>query len=141
MTNDITNIIYNTLKTYLQAKSVYSPKVLKKVLQTNDKFPLVTLVEQNNIFNLGTTKIKKREIIDAVYWEINIYAVDQTNGTNIISNAQICDELKILIDKVMSDYFQLDRTMCEPTPNLDSSIYRITMRYSGKILENRIRLI
>jgi hypothetical protein len=62
-------------------------------------------------------------------------------GTNKISNAEICNELKVLTDKVMNGYFQFERTFSEPTPNLDNTVYRITLRYTATLYENRERLI
>lgn len=141
MNTNLYDKIYDTLKVYLQAKSSYSPRVLKLAKQEEDKFPLVTITEANNLPNWQTTKTKKRETIANIYYEINIYAVDKISPTATISKAQIAEELKFLTDKVMSNYFQLERTLCEPTPNVDTNIYRITMRYTARLFENRERLI
>ena len=141
MNANLYNKIYDTLKLYLQAKSSYSPRVVKLAKQDNDKFPLVVITEVNNLPTYQTTKTQKRETVSNVYYEINIYATDKAVNTTTISKAQICEELKFLTDKVMSNYFQLERTLCEPTPNLDESVYRITMRYTAVLFENRERLI
>jgi len=137
----LTNKIYDTLKLYLQARSSYSPRVVKLAKQQENKFPLVVITESNNIPTEQTLKAQKRDITSNIYYEVNIYAEDKAVGNKTISKAQICEELKALTDKVMSNYFQLDRTLCEPTPNLDTNVYRITMRYTAKIFENRNRLI
>lgn len=141
MNTNLDDKIYNTLKVYLQAKSSYSPRVLKFAKQEYDKFPLVVLTEVNNVPNWQTLKAQKRETVADIYYEVNIYATDKIAGNTTISRVQICEELQSLTDKVMSNYFQLERTLCQPTPNLDTNIYRITLRYTAKLYENRERLI
>lgn len=135
------DIIYKNLKSYLTENSQYNPLVLNKALRTSNKYPLVTLEEADNTFNFGTTRNRKQEIVSNLFYEINIYAVDvkQNNGT--ISNVIITQELEKLVDDVMSTYFGLKRTSCRPTPNLEDTIRRVTMKYEGKIFENRNRLI
>ena len=133
--------IYNTLNLYLQEKSIYSPNVINKELKQTDKYPLVTVMEINDVPSQQTTKTRQRETYSKLYFEINIYAIDKAVGNKKISNVTICNELKQLVDKVMSNYFQLDRTLCEPTPNVDKNINRITMRYTASVLENKNFLI
>lgn len=135
------DIIYKNLKSYLTENSQYNPLVLNKALRTSNKYPLVTLEEADNTFNFGTTRNRKQEIVSNLFYEINIYAVDvkQNNGT--ISNVIITQELEKLVDDVMSTYFGLKRTSCRPTPNLEDTIRRVTMKYEGKVFENRNRLI
>lgn len=135
------DIIYKNLKSYLTENSQYNPLVLNKALRTSNKYPLVTLEETDNTFNFGTTRNRKQEIVSNLFYEINIYAVDvkQNNGT--ISNVIITQELEKLVDDVMSTYFGLKRTSCRPTPNLEDTIRRVTMKYEGKVFENRNRLI
>lgn len=129
--------VYDTLKLYLQNKSSYSPYVLKRALKESDKFPLVTLEEIDNVQTGGTTKTRIRELTSKIEFEINIYAIDKSSGSKIIAAPEISNELKALVDKVMTNYFQFTRTVCKPTPNLDDTIYRVTMRYEVGILESK----
>lgn len=141
MNTSLTDNIYKDLKSYLFEKSKYNPSVVRKALQQSKKFPLVTIIEENNSFSSGTLKYKSREIIDSLYWEINIYAIDKSFQGKTISNAEICDELKVLIDNIMSNRYKLTRLSCRPTPNLDQNIYRITMRYTCNLFTNKNRII
>ena len=140
MNVDLTNNIYNDLKVYAQ-NSEYKPTVVKKALRESKKFPLITIVEENNVFKSGTTNYKKQERIDSIYWEVNIYATDIKSSKKTISNAEICDNLKVLVDNVMSRKYRLTRLSCRPTPNLDDTIYRVTMRYTCDLLTNRNKII
>ena len=102
----------------------------------------------NYVFRSGIREISKEppffhNILEynGVYYEIEIFAIDKAAANKIISNITICNELKELVDKVMSSYFQLERTLCQPTPNVDKNIYRITMRYTANIWDNKNMLI
>lgn len=141
MNTNLTDKVYTILNEYLVSRSQYSPRVLKKALKQTEKFPVVVLTESNNIPIHQTTKTRFRETVSNIYYEINIYARDMAVGTNKISNAEICNELKVLTDKVMNGYFQFERTLSEPTPNLDNTVYRITLRYTATLYENRERII
>lgn len=135
------NEIYNTLNTYLVEKSLYEPRVIPFALKVSDKFPLVTILEEGNVHSQQTTKTRIRETVSNMYYEINIYTNDKIVDNVKTSRVQIADELKELVDKVMGGYYQFERTLCQPTPNLDENVYRITMRYTAMLLENRDRLI
>lgn len=141
MNTNLTDKVYDVLNEYIVSRSSYSPRVLKKALKQTDKFPVVILSEINNMPIQQTTKTRFRETVSNIYYEVNIYARDMAVGTNTISNAEICNELKVLTDKVMNGYFQFERTLSEPTPNLDNTVYRITLRYTATLYENRERLI
>lgn len=140
MNNDLTDTIYKYLKVYLQA-SRYSPRVLKTSLQQSKKFPLVTVTEEDNSLAQGSFPYNEREIEDKYYWEINIYSTDISLDNKTVSGAEVCNELKILVDNIMSKRFKLTRLSCRPTPNLDDTIYRVTMRYSCNALTNRKRIL
>lgn len=131
--------IYVDLKNYLLLNSIYEPKVLKKSLQQYNKFPLVTITEEDNVFNSGDTT--KSQIISSLTYEINIYSTDKVNNNTTISNVEIVRELQKLCDDIMSKEYKMNRISCRPTPNLDETIYRVTMRYTTKIYENRNRII
>lgn len=141
MNIDLTNHIYKDLKEYILAHCQYSPNIIKKSVNQFKKFPLITLVEENNQFDSGNLQYKARDVIDTLYWEVNIYATDKGVNGKTISNAEICDELKYLVDEVMSKRYRLTRLSCRPTPNLDDTIYRITMRYSCNLFVNKKRII
>lgn len=134
------NDIYQNLKSYLVENSKYSPIVLNKAVRQSDKFPLVTLEELDNSLSFVTTRYKKQEVVSSLFYEINIYAVDIKTSKGTTSNVIITQELQKLVDDIMGIHFGLKRTSCRPTPNLDDTIRRITMKYEGKIFENRNRL-
>lgn len=141
MNTDLTDNIYKDLKSFLTENSQYSPRVVTDAEKQTKKFPLVVLTEENNAFSTGTLKYHIRDIIDSIYWEINIYATNKILNNTTIPRKTICNELKSLIDDIMSKKYRLTRLSCRPTPNLDDTIYRITMRYTGDLFINKNRLI
>lgn len=108
-------------------------------MKESDKFPLVTVTEDDNVNEVVDTKFM--DITDKLYFSINIYAQDKVVGNTTISNVNIARELSKLVDDVMGKKYKMKRTYCKPTPNLDDTIYRITMKYTKKIITNKNILI
>ena len=139
MNIELTNQIYEDLESYLTEKSKYSPRVVAKSLKQSDKFPLVVVTENNNSTSLASTDFKDNT--DIINISVNIYAQDKAIGNEIIADVVIARELMKLVDDVVGVKYKMQRIDCRPTPNLDNSIYRITMNYSKKIMTKRNILI
>lgn len=135
MIESYSNSVFKYLETYLQQKSQYVPRVTQKALKQSDKFPLVTVKEDDNKSGLITTNFE--DTTDKIFFVIDIYAQDKAVGNSIISNVVIAKELSALVDDVMSKHYRMQRTQCRPTPNLDNSIYRITMKYTKKVITSK----
>ena len=73
----------------------------------------------------------------AVTYEIEIYA--KASGGK--SERTIANELKTHIRRFMEDELGLKRVYDSPTPNIDTSVYRITMRYTVVINDKRNKFI
>lgn len=110
----------------------------KKALKESDKFPLIVVTEDDNVNEIQDTL--SREATDKIFFSVNIYAQDTVIDNKTISNVNIVRELSKLVDDVMKKY-RMKRTACKPTPNLDETIYRITMKYTKKIITNKNILI
>ncbi len=130
--------IYQILKTFLQDESQYSPIVSKEELRQSDRFPLVVITEENNSYLIGTTRFEETK--SRLEYEINIYATDKKVGNKIVAKQEIARELSGLVDNVMGYNLRMVRRSCRPTPNLDKTIYRITMRYRTNINDNTGKL-
>lgn len=132
------NQLYEEIKKYVEQNSEFNPRVVQKSLKQSDKFPLITILEDDNINSLISTDFKDKT--DEITITINIYAEDKVFGNKTISNVNIVKELLILVDRVCNKY-KMRRTQCKPTPNLDENIYRITTKYTKKIISNKNILI
>lgn len=131
--------IIDDVKAYISEKSEYSPRVVKKSLKQNNKFPLITITQEDNSNILASTDF--RDIIDKLTINVNVYAEDMAVGNKTISNVNIVEELIKLVDDVLRSKYRMLRTSCRPTPNLDNTIYRMTAIYSKKIITNKNILI
>lgn len=68
--------------------------------------------------------------------EVNIYATDVPTGTTSKAKQIVADELKTLVDEVISDEYHMTRISCNETPNADRNVYRLTIRYRCIVDEN-----
>lgn len=138
MNIDFVNQLYKDISKYVSENSKYNPRIVSKSLKQSDKFPLITVLEFENINSLLSTEYK--ESVDEITVEINIYATDLNHGNMVVSNSNVAKELLVLIDNVCRKY-RMRRTQCRQTPNLDENIYRITTKYTKKIISNKNILI
>lgn len=129
--------IHSTLKTYVQAQSSYSPLVKKSLPKQSVQFPLVVIVEIDNreIERTGD----RREHRDALSYQVDIYTSERTVSGARVSDVTIANELKGLVDDIMTGYYHMTRTFCQQVPNLADDLYRFTMRYECEV-DNRYRL-
>lgn len=122
--------VFDKLKTDLLAQSEYSPQVFKMSPQQMSTFPVVEVVEINNI--LQEEALDKTEQFNKLSYEINIYTQDNSSG---VSKVVIAEELRDIVDEVMSNHFGMNRTLCQRMANLDMNVYRIILRYEC-VLDN-----
>ena len=133
------DFVYNVIKMHLETVlKDYEIIVLKKSKQEEDRFPLVVVTEEDNVLHAST--LNKEETVSKLYYEINIYTRDKMVNGNMKYDMEIARLIASEIDSVLNMKYKFDRILCEPTPNLDDSIYRITMRYSIVQNDNRIKL-
>lgn len=135
MNIDFANQVYKDVKQYVSENDIYSTRVRNKSLKESDKFPLITVTEDDNVNEIVDTRF--RESTDKMYFSVNIYAQDKAVENTTVSNVNIARELASMVDEIMGKKYKMKRTSCKPTPNLDDTIYRITMKYTKKIITNK----
>lgn len=124
---DVENIIFTALATALRTQ--YSGiSVYGEYVEVPASFPCVTIIEADNKVYERTRDLDGVEHDAAVMYEINVYTND-SNGKK--SKAK---EIAALIDSEMTGML-FTRTFRGQTPNIDRSIYRITMRYQAVVHE------
>lgn len=129
--------LFDNLKNYIQECDVYSATITKKPLKQNDKFPLIVITEEDNV-NFSSD-IHFTDTISKGYYEINIYTQNKMIDGAMHYDMEIAREYSAIVDNYMSRKLKAVRTYCSPTPNVDNSIYRITMRYEMLISDYRGR--
>lgn len=110
--------------------------IVVKTAPQNPTYPLTTIDEIRNLANPRYNSCFDR--VSSVGYVINIYA--KTKGN--VLNQTIARELAKEFDNYMTNYVGLTQTSWNVIPlENDSSIYTITMVYTGNIHENRIRIL
>lgn len=124
---DVENIIYTRLADALRGEfsgiSIYG-----EFVEVPASFPCVTIVEADNKVYEPTRDLDGVEHHAQVMYEINIYTNDSQGKK---SKAK---EIANFVDDLMSGML-FTRTFRGQTPNIDRTIYRITMRYRGIVRE------
>lgn len=124
---DVENIIFTELATALRA-AYNGISVYGEFVEVPASFPCVTIVEADNRVYKQTRDLSGVEHHAQVMYEINVYS---NKGNTKKSQAK---EISNMIDGMMTDML-FTRTFRGQTPNIDRSIYRITMRYQAVVRE------
>ena len=124
---DVENVIFTRLATAI--RSAFSGiSVYGEYIETPASFPCVTVVEADNRVLESTRDLSGVEHYAKVMYEINVYTND-ANGKKAKAK-----EISNVIDNVMSGLL-FTRTFRGQTPNIDRTIYRITLRYEAVVRE------
>lgn len=100
----------------------------------NDSYPCVVIDNAiNDNLSSSTCQFEKTDLLDIC---IDIYCNEQEIENVVYSGRSIAIHISKLIDDVCSQKYRLKRSM-KSTPNVDDSIYRITLHYVSKINPNR----
>lgn len=91
------------------------------------KFPLIVMSQPEYALNLET--LNKREKKHALGIEVNVFAIDTaTDNKRTIANS-----VANLVESIIQDTFGLKLESAEAIPNLQESVHRIVMRFTGLI--------
>lgn len=124
---DVENIIFTQLATAL--RSAYNGiSVYGEYVEVPATFPCVTIVEADNQVLKQTRDLSGIEHYAKVMYEINVYS----NKANVKKSQ--AKEISNMIDGMMNDLL-FTRTFRGQTPNIDRTIYRITLRYEAVVRE------
>lgn len=139
MNIDVYDKLYQSLKQHLQENLGYDFEITKLSKKQTDRFPLVVFTEEDNVLSFST--LRGEETQSTLYYEINIFTRDKTINGKKCYAVEIARDISGHIDEVLNAKYHMNRLFCRPTPNLDDSIYRITMRYSARLNDNRVKFI
>ena len=124
---DIENAIFTQVATALRTQ-FQGIKVYGEFIETPASFPCVTIVEADNQVLKYTRDLSGVEHYAKVMYEINVYS-NKENGKK-----SECKSISNYIDSIMTGLL-FTRTYHGQTPNIDRTIYRITMRYEAVVRE------
>lgn len=126
---DIENEVFSRVSKALKGKfsSVY---VTGEYAKTPPTFPAVSLIEMDNTAYEFTRDSGSNENHISVMYEANVYSNKKTGRKTECKSI-----ISALDDEMMSLGF--NRTFCEPIPNEDATIYRMTARYRAIVSKNK----
>lgn len=142
MNIDMYDKVYTLLKAHLSDffKDKYKTiNVHQKIPNNVTKYPVVVLTERGNSHNSKSTMGEEK--IDSLRYEVEIYTTDLPVNGQMVSSVTIGREIQREVDEIMGNKLKMERTSASPTPNLDTTIYRILMQYNTRININRNKLL
>lgn len=120
---DVENLVFTKIRSAI--KSEYPDMLVSsETLDVPASFPCACIVEEDNSIYRNSQVFTGSENHVNLMYSVNVY-------TNNVSGKK--SEAKKIID-IIDNAFRgigFNRTMKNPIPNRDSSIYRITARYEG----------
>lgn len=122
--------IFKTYKEFILNNSKYAPRVVKTYTNTSAFFPLITCMLVDNPDNAVTQK--RIYTSNDYYFTIEIYAKDKDK----VASQVIIDELRSLTIEFFSNRLNMRKTLDQPKPNIDTSIFRQVLNYQCNI-DNR----
>jgi hypothetical protein len=123
---DIANEVYTKLKTDLVGVEMGTT-----FLENPTTYPFVTFSEVSNTVS-QESKDSSGEYHNVLSFEVNIFTI----GDDKKSQAK---DLRILVDNVLSGYYNMDRDFSDEIPNfLNQAIYRYVTRYSCLVDKHKV---
>lgn len=120
--------VYQLFKRFVSTNSKFKPKVLKK--PAGDTYPKVIV---QKISDVSTAVIDPHSLLG---FEFNIYTKDLEFDGELLDSMEVAEELESLVKAFMGN-LGFKRIMDKPTPNVDQTIFRITMQYIGNVSDTR----
>lgn len=115
--------VFNVVATALRERYPDAYIIPKDISSKPSRFPAVSIICKDNGINTRYSTFDKVENVARTEFNINIYSND------VDEKEEICKEISILIDDVMSSMRYI-RTLNEPMVNDDDTIERRVMRYT-----------
>ena len=131
--NSIVKGVKDGVTPFLQENSLYKPLV--KTSATGDTYPMV-VIEKSSDREVESDNTRFN-VLSQIEIELNIYAKDMTIENKKVSAKSVAEEIEENIKRYMGGVLHVKRTYDSPTPNIDLTISRITMRYIVKLNERR----
>lgn len=125
--------LFNSLREYIKENSKFQIHVMQK--PNSELFPKVIVEEIMNVSAVPTHY--RMESLSNITYEINIYAKDAEIDGDFEDSMDIARYIQSIVSDYMEHKIHLKRVFCEPTPNIDDTVYRITMRYTGQASDYR----
>lgn len=96
-----------------------------------DLFPKVIF---QRIASPSGNNIRNRiEAVQNVVYEINVFTKDLVIENNLYDSKEVAETISFFIREYMQYCVGLNTFLDQPTPNIDDTIYRITLQFKGQL--------
>lgn len=127
---DIENELFSLVSGKIREK--YPDAVIKgEYDRSPSRFPFVSFLEVDNSALKSAQDTSNMENYASLLYEINVYS-NKTRGKK-----SECRAISALIDEQMQS-LGFTRTFYNPIPNEDSTIYRMVLRYTASVSNDKI---
>ena len=125
---DVENLVIDTISKALKASAYSNTLLVSDYTDAPSSFPCVSVIESDNYTYRKTQDDDLKEHHTNVMYEVNVYS-NKTSGAK--SEAK---KIMEIVDNSLQN-IKFTRTLKQPIPNKDKSIYRIVARYEAVIGE------
>lgn len=127
---DIYSKLFKQYKEYINEKSTFAPKILKKTPQSLSYFPTILMKETINSTSSQTTNCQ--EFIDNLAYTIEIYTKDIVVGNTKYASDVVMRDLQYLTFEFFKN-MKFNRDLCNTAEYIDQSIDRKIIIFSCKL--------
>lgn len=124
---DIESMIVDKVNTAVTSLKTTYPnlRVVSDYIETSETFPLISVVQSDNYTHLATQDAALVDHAANVAFEVNVFANDKKKKSTAKAIAAVVDA------EMLNNLFT--RTFMGQTPNVDRTVFRITMRYTAVV--------
>lgn len=125
--------IFRNLKDYIQANASVETYVSRNKII--GKYPLIVFEEAKNELNTRSTTYNNTTRL--LNYNINIYC------NHRVDNFEICNELSMLVTKVMEGYYKMNGGVIATIPTYDDAnktSYQINLRFTSRFIPSKNKL-
>lgn len=127
---DIYNSLYKQYKEYINEKSSFAPKILKKTPQSLTYFPTILMKETTNTSD-GST-LNKQEFVDNLSYTIEIYTKDNVVGNTRYASDVVMRDLQYHTFEFFKN-MKFNRDVCTNAEYIDRNVDRKIIIFSARI--------
>lgn len=127
---DIYNKLFKQYKEYINEKSTFAPRILKKTPQSLSYFPTILMKETVN--NTNTNTLNGQEFTDRLAYTIEIYTKDCVIGTTKYASDVVMRDLQYLTFEFFNN-MKFQRDVCNNAEYIDINVDRKIIIFSCKI--------
>ena len=129
---DIENIVINKVSNALQENlgdKYPTLFVTSEFVETPAEFPCVFIVQEDSSTLQRTQDESLKEHHATLLYSVNVYA------NNAGTKKEVAKEIANIVDATMNE-MKFTRISCMQTPNIDRSVFRMSMRYRAIVGED-----